>query len=102
MVTVGNLLSRVETQRVVRVLQATGSRDPDVLHAQKLALLAAAKRPLLVGTVLFVAGIAVSATVTLAPVGIPVALVGWSLRRRGVTNMSNVRDGFAQYLNHHP
>lgn len=100
MVTVGNLLGSIETQRVVSVLEATGSRDPDVLYAQKLELLGAARRPLVIGTLLLMIGIAGSVTVVFAPIGIPVALFGWSLRRRGVTNVSNVQAGFAQYMNY--
>lgn len=100
MVRVANLLATVDKQSVLATLRATGSRDPDVLYAQKLTLLAAAKSPLIAGTALMVAGVLASITIILAPAGIPVAVVGWKLRRRGVANLSNVHDGFAEYINH--
>jgi hypothetical protein len=83
---------------VIDALRGTGSRDPDVLHAQKLALLESARGPRILGTTLLWAGVIAILTVVLAPVGVPLLLVGWWLRRRGAQNVAVVEAGFAEFL----
>jgi hypothetical protein len=90
----------VDRPAVLRALEAAGSRDPDVLHAQKQALREAAAGPKLLGTVLVWAGGIATLTIVLAPLGIPALWLGIWLRRRGAANLANVEAGFAEFLSH--
>lgn len=100
MVRAGNPLVKVDRQAVIGALRATGSRDPDVLHAQKALLLETAGGPLFLGTILMWSGGIATITVILAPLGVPVLLLGWWLRQRGAANVANVEAGFAEFVGH--
>lgn len=90
--------AKLDRESVVGTLRASGSRDPDVMHAHKSALLETAKGPRLLGTVLLASGIVAALTVVLVPVAVPLMLAGWWLRRRGAVNVATVEAGFAEYV----
>lgn len=93
----GNPFTRLDRQTVVGILKATGSRDPDVLHAQKQKLLAQPKHLKLLAMILVGVGAFFTITVVLAIAGIPAMLFGWWVWRFGVKNMEAVEAGFAEY-----
>jgi hypothetical protein len=95
--------ARIDREAVLGSLRAAGSRDPDLLHAQKLALLRTVRFPKLAGTSLIAVGALSGAglgalSARLAAVGIPVLLAGWWLRRRGARNVATVEATYAEFL----
>ena len=93
-----NPFGTVDRQVVLGSLMATGSRDPDVLHSARAALLASARRPKLIGAGLVVAGVACTASVTLIGLGPPLLVGGWWLWRRGVRNQATVETVFREFI----
>ena len=91
-------LFKLDRQSVIGFLKSTGTRDPDVLHTQKRSLVSAAKFPKLVGVYLMILGALMTAMILLAPIGIPVLIFGWWMRRRGVKNLEAVEEGYAEYV----
>lgn len=90
-------LLRLEKQTVIGFLKSTGTRDPDVLHTQRMKIVAAAKFPKLVGVYLMVVGGLCTVLILLAPIGIPMLGFGWWMRRRGVRNLEAVEEAWAEY-----
>ncbi|MGH9392001.1 MAG: hypothetical protein ACRD1Z_20555, partial [Vicinamibacteria bacterium] len=90
----GNPFAAVDKQSVIGTLKATGSKDPDVLHKERTNLLGVSKFIKVWGTVLMICGGLVSRTIILAIFGIPMAVAGWWMRHRAVTNMKNVEAGY--------
>src|SRR5690349_5948506 len=64
-----NPFTRIDAQSVIGALKATGSRDPDVLHAQKQELLAPYSHLKLLGIIGMVCGAFFTVTFILAIVG---------------------------------
>ncbi len=93
----GNPFTRLDEQSVVGMLKSTGSRDPDVLHAQKEKLLAQPKHLKLLGVISIVVGIFFTITVVLAIAGIPAVIFGWWTWRFGQGNITAIESGFARY-----
>ena len=91
-------LALVNKHEVIGFLAAAGTRDPDVLYAWKLALLAGSDRVRLAGTGLLVLGLAATATVTLAVIGVPAVLAGWWIRHRASRRVTVVEAGFAEFV----
>ena len=79
----GNPFTRLDKQSVVGMFKATGSRDPDVLHAQKEKLLAQPKQLKLLAVICVVVGVVMTVTIVLAIAGIPSILFGWWTWRFG-------------------
>jgi Family of unknown function (DUF5362) len=79
-------------------LKSTGSRDPDVLHTQKISLLSAARFPKMVGIYLMVLGPLMTVLILTAFIGIPLIILGWWMRRRGVRNIATVEEAYGEYL----
>jgi hypothetical protein len=101
-----NPFSTVDKQAVIGSLKATGSYDPDILDATKIALLSRARFQKLAGLCLMIPGIPVSLIrssvlggTPMVVVGIPLALLGWWCWRRGSRNLATVEAGFAEYVN---
>jgi hypothetical protein len=94
----GNPFQKLDKQSVIGALKATGSRDPDVLYAQKNQLLTAPKHLKLLGMILMVGGAFFTITVILAIAGIPFAIFGWFCWSFGKKNIAAVEEGYAEYL----
>lgn len=93
-----NPFTKLDAQTVIGTLKATGSRDPDVLHAQKRELLAPASQLKLLGIICGVIGAFFTITVILALFGIPCMIFGWFCWSFGKKNMQAVETGYAEYL----
>lgn len=97
----------MDRQRVLGTLRATGSRDPDVLHAMKTSLLLTARFPRLAGASLMILGVLASFTVIGplaggpvirgAVIGIPLVLAGGWLRHRGNVNLATIEAACEEY-----
>ena len=94
----GNPFTKLDKQSVIGTLKATGSNDPDILHAQKEKLLAPAKHLKLLAIIMVVVGAFFTVTVVLAWIGIPFILFGWWTWRFGLKNIANVEAGYAEYV----
>jgi hypothetical protein len=90
-------LLKLDKPTVIGFLKSTGTRDPDVLHTQRMKLTSAAKFPKLVGVYIMVMGALCTLLIVLAPIGIPLFFFGWWMRRRGVQNLEIVEEGWAEY-----
>ena len=88
----------VDRQDVIGFLAAAETRDPDVLYARKLVLLAGTDRLRRVGTGLLLLGGALTVTVVLAVVGVPAVLAGWWIRHRARRRVRVVEAGFAEFV----
>jgi hypothetical protein len=93
-----NPFTKLDKQSVVGTLKASGSDDPDVLHATKRQLLAAGKHLRLLGVICIVVGAFFTVTVILAIVGIPCILFGWWCWHFGTKNVAAVEAGFTEYV----
>ena len=93
----GNPFTKLDRQTVLGMLKAAGSRDPDVLHAQKQKMLAQPKQLKLLAIICVVVGAFFTITVVLAIAGIPSILFGWWTWRFGTRNIEAIEAGFADY-----
>jgi hypothetical protein len=93
-----NPFTKIDTQSVIGTLKATGSRDRDVLYAQKSELLAPAKHLKLLGILCIAIGAFFTVTVILALVGIPSIIFGWWCWSFGKKNIVAVEAGYTEYL----
>jgi hypothetical protein len=84
-------------QEVIGKLKATQSTDPDVLFAAKTEFSAPFRQQRGTGLLLLIVGAVSSLTVVLAIIGIPVALFGAWVWRRGVSNLAIVETAYAQF-----
>jgi hypothetical protein len=87
---------------VIGTLKAVGSRDPDVLHAQKQKLLAPSKNLKNVSLIVMICGGVLTITVFAAFVGIPALLFGIWVWRRSTRNISEIEAAYNEYLAAHP
>ena len=87
----------LEKSTVVGYLESAGSRDPDVLHEARTRLVAAAGFPKRIGLCLIVFGITCTVLILLAPIGIPVLVLGYRIHRRGLRNLEAVEAGWAEF-----
>ena len=94
----GNPYTTLDKQTVIGTLKATGSNDPDILHAQKEKLLAPPKQLKWLAILLIVVGAFFTVTVVLAIAGIPAILFGWWTWRFGSKNIATIEAGYAEYL----
>jgi hypothetical protein len=94
----GHPFAKLDKQSVIGTLKATGSRDPDVLYAQKQKLLTPGKHLRMLGMICIVIGVAFTVTVILAIAGIPSVIFGWWCWRFGTKNNAAVEAGFAEYV----
>jgi hypothetical protein len=94
----GNPFTKIDKQSVIGTLKATGSRDADILHAQKQRLLGPNKNLKILSIILIVGGALLSLTVILAIAGIPLALFGVWLWRFSSKNIAAVEAGYTEYL----
>ncbi len=85
-------------QEVTGKLKATQSTDPDVLLAAKNEFAAPFRQQRGTGLLLLVVGALSSLTIVLAVIGIPVALFGAWVWRKGVSNLAIVEATYAKYV----
>jgi hypothetical protein len=92
------ILPKLSHQQVIGALRATGSTDPDVLFAKKEDLLSETKRLRLLGIVPLVVGTIMTVTVIGAIVGIPMLVVGFSVRKSIKHNIAVTDAALAEYM----
>jgi hypothetical protein len=85
-------------QEVLGKLKATHSTDADVLFAAKTAMAAPFRQQRFTGLLLLIVGAVSSLTLVLAIIGIPVALFGLWVWRRGISNLAIVESAYAQFI----
>ena len=94
--------TKIDKQSVIGTLKASGSRDPDILHAQKEKLLAPNKNLRILSYILIGGGALLSLTVILAIAGIPLALFGVWIWRFSAKNIAAIETGYNEYLTSSP
>ena len=89
---------KVDRQDIIGTLKTAASRDPDVLYAKKIELLRAVRLPKLAGVYVMVMGALLTATILGAFLGIPLLIMGWWMRRRGLHNIVTLESAYADYV----
>jgi hypothetical protein len=92
------ILAKLSHQQVIGSLRATGSTDPDVLFAKKEELLSETKRLKLLGIVPIVIGTIMTISIIGAIVGIPMLVVGFSVRKAIAHNNAVTDAALSEYL----
>jgi len=90
--------TKLDKRSVIGTLKATGTRDPDVLHAQKQKLLAPSKNLKMVSYIIMGCGALLTITIVAAFAGIPFALFGAWIWRFSSKNIATVEAAFSEYL----
>lgn len=88
---------KLDKSSVIGYLKSTGSRDPDIIHTQKANLVSLAKFPKYVGVYVMVLGAMLTITILMSFIGIPMLILGWWMRGRGVQNLKVVEQGYSEY-----
>ena len=88
---------KLDKTTVIGFLKSTGSRDKDVLYTQKRNLESAAKFPKIAGVYLMVVGALMTVMILTAFIGIPLMILGWWMRKRGLSNLAAVEEGYNEY-----
>lgn len=89
---------KLDKQMVIGELKAVGSRDPDVLHNAKSKIMTIAKFPKHAGVYVMVMGAGCTALILLAFIGIPLLILGWWMRKRGLANIVAVEEGWNEFM----
>jgi hypothetical protein len=92
------VVAKIEKQQVIGALKATGSSDPDVLYARKEELLGESRKMKILGPFAIIVGIAMSLTILMAIIGIPIILFGLAVKKRIRTNIQTADAALADYL----
>jgi hypothetical protein len=85
---------KIDPRAVVGTLKSLGTRDPDVLYAEKLKMLAMPHHLTKVGMWLMITGGLLTILIITAFIGIPAIVGGWWMRRRGTHNAAAIEEGF--------
>lgn len=93
----GNPYTKLDARSVLGMFKSTGSKDLDVLHAQREKLLAQPKQLKLLAKLLIGIGAFFTVTVVLAIAGIPSILFGIWTWRFASKNLAAVEAGYAEY-----
>ena len=93
-----NPFTTVNPQTVIGSLKSTGTHDPDVLYAQKEALLAPYKHLKLLAKIGYVTGGLFTIMIFMAWFGIPVLIASWLLWKFQAKQTAAVEAGYAQYV----
>src|SRR5689334_14383625 len=93
-----NPFTSVDQQTVVGALKSTGTRDADVLHAQKETMLAPYRNLKMLAMIGFGVGGLFTIMIFMAWFGIPVLIASWLLWRFQAKQQATVEAGYAQYL----
>jgi hypothetical protein len=91
--------TKIDKQSVIGTLKAVGSRDPDVLHAQKEKLLAPSKNLKKLSFILMAGGGVLTITVFAAFAGIPLLIFGIWMWRFSSRNIATVDAAFGEFTN---
>ena len=89
---------KLDKPTVLGFLKAAESRDPDILHGRQAQLLSVAKFPKLVGVYRMVMGGLLTILIIPAFIGIPLLILGWWVRSRGVKNLELVDAAYAEFV----
>jgi hypothetical protein len=92
------IVPQLDGQRLLGGLKATGSSDPDILYARKEELLQDTRSRRMYATPAIILGLLMSLTVILAPLGIPLALLGWWNRTKSKRNIETAEAVFTDYV----
>jgi hypothetical protein len=90
--------TKLDKQSVLGTLKSVGTRDPDVLHAQKQKLLAPSKNLKMASYVIMGCGALLTITIVAAFAGIPFGLFGLWIWRFSSKNIATVDAAYAEYL----
>jgi hypothetical protein len=93
-----NPLSPVNQQTAFGTFKESGSRDKDVVYAQKETMLAPYKNLKRLAVIGLVIGGLFTITVFMAFFGIPCVIGSWLLWRFQARQVANIEAGYAQYL----
>ena len=93
-----NPFTSIDQQTVMGTLRSTGSRDADVLHAQKEQMLAPYKHLKMLAKIGFAIGGLFTIMIFMAWMGIPVLIASWLLWRFATKQATTVEAGYAQYV----
>jgi hypothetical protein len=89
----------ISKQSVITALRATGTRDPDILERERIALLSAARFSWIAGGILLLVGMGLCFLPSGVLAGVPVILAGAAFGRRGWRNVNAVEAGYAEFVN---
>ena len=90
--------SKVDKQSVIGTLKAVGSRDPDVLYAQKQKLIAPSKSLKSASYIIIGAGVVLTLTIFAAFAGIPAVIFGIWILRRTSQNIAVVEEAYNEFM----
>ena len=93
-----NPFSSINQQTAFGTFKASGSKDPDVLYAQKETMLSPYKNLKRLAIIGAVAGGLFTITIFMAWFGIPVLIATWLLWRFQSKQVAAVEAGYKQYL----
>jgi hypothetical protein len=91
-------LADTTPQQVIGMLKMTGSTDADVLFAAKEEFGSTFATQRFQGLMLLIVGALSSITIILAIIGVPVAIFGWWMWRKGIRNVATVEAAYSSYL----
>ncbi len=94
----GNPFVTVDKHTVIGRLRASGSRDPDVLRAQKVTMIRSLRIPKLMGAGLLMAGVVGSLTFAGPVAGLSILVAGAWLWRLGARNVAAVEAGYSEFV----
>jgi hypothetical protein len=90
--------TRLDKQSVIGSLKSCGSRDPDVLFAQKQQLVAPARHLKLLGYICLAGGALFTVTIILSWFGVPLMIFGWWVQRFGKNNIRTIDAAYEEFL----
>lgn len=90
--------TKLDKQSVIGTLKSIGTRDPDVLYAQKQKLLAPSKNLKMTSYIIMGCGLLLTITIVAAFAGIPFGLFGLWIWRFSSKNIATVEAAFSEYL----
>jgi len=93
-----NPFTSIDQQTVMGTLKSTGTRDNDVLHAQKEQMLAPYKHLKTLAKIGFAVGGLFTIMIFMIWMGIPVLIASWLLWKFANKQLATVEAGYSQYV----
>ncbi len=93
-----NPFSSISEQAALGLFKASGSRDPDVLYAQKETMIAPYKNLKRLAILSFVIGGLFTVMVIMAWFGIPVLIGAWFCWRFQARQTANIEAAYSKYM----